>query len=42
MVLFSNLNLCTDLDDKYSDAMRLSVDWDMGDGQVLHVTHETT
>ena len=36
----SNLNLGTDLDDRDSDAMRLSVDWDMGDGQVLQVTHE--
>ena len=36
----SNLNLGTDLDDRDADAMRLSVDWDMGDGQVLQVTHE--
>ena len=36
----SNLNLGTDLDDRDADAVRLSVDWDMGDGQVLQVTHE--
>ena len=35
-----NLNLGTDIDNRDSDAMRLSVDWDMGDGQVLQVTHE--
>ena len=35
-----NLQLGTDIDNRDSDAMRLSVDWDMGNGQVLQVTHE--
>lgn len=35
-----NLQLGTDIDDRDADAMRLSVDWDMGDGAVLQVTHE--
>ena len=35
-----NLNLSTDIDNRDSDAMRLSVDWDMGNDQVLQVTHE--
>ena len=36
----SNLNLGTDLDDRDADAMRLSIDFDHDDGQVLQVTHE--
>ena len=35
-----NLNLSTEIDNRDSDAMRLSVDWNMGDDQVLQVTHE--
>ena len=35
-----NLNLGTDIDNRDSDAMRLSVDWDMGNGAVMQFTHE--
>ena len=35
-----NLNLGTDIDNRDSQAVRLSVDWDMSDGNVLQFTHE--
>ena len=36
----SNLNLGTDLDSRDAEAMRLSMDFDLDDGQVLQITHE--
>ena len=35
-----NLNLGTDIDNRDSSAVRLSVDWDMSDGNALQFTHE--
>ena len=35
-----NLNLGTDIDNRDSQAVRLSVDWDMSDGNALQFTHE--
>ena len=36
----SNLNLGTELDSRDAEAMRLSMDFDLDDGQVLQITHE--
>ena len=38
--MVKNLNLGTDIDDRDSQAVRLSVDWDMSDGNTLQFTHE--
>ena len=35
-----NLNLGTDIDNRDSQAVRVSVDWDMSDGNALQFTHE--
>jgi len=38
--MVKNLNLGTEIDDRDSQAVRLSVDWDMSDGNTLQFTHE--
>ena len=38
--MVKNLNLGTDIDDRDTQAVRLSVDWDMSDGNTLQFTHE--
>ena len=38
--MVKNLNLGTDIDDRDTQAVRLSFDWDMSDGNTLQFTHE--